>query len=86
MDSLSEDSASMLNIYLKGIEAYLPLEAIQSNLQQNPHKVKQEQALSDDDVKELVVKLKSSGLSQEYIKSLLKTEIFKNKKGLLEDE
>jgi len=86
MDSLSEDSASMLNIYLKGIEAYLPLEAIQSNLQQNPHKVKQEQALSEEDLKELVVKLKSSGLSQEYIESLLKTEIFKNKKGLLEDE
>jgi len=86
MDSLSEDSASILNIYLKGIEAYLPLEAIQSNLQQNPHKVKQEQALSEEDVKELVVKLKSSGLSQKYIESLLKTEIFKNKKGLLEDE
>jgi len=86
MDTLSEDSASMLNIYLKGIEAYLPLEAIQSNLQQNPHKVKQEQALSEEDITELVVKLKSSGLSQEYIESLLKTEIFKNKKGLLEDE
>ncbi|CAA6802158.1 MAG: FIG00715517: hypothetical protein [uncultured Sulfurovum sp.] len=86
LSSLSEDGISLLNIYLKGLEAYLPLSAIQSQLQQNPHKVKQEQALSDEDIEELVVKLKSSGLSQEYIDSLLKTEIFKNKKGLLEDE
>ncbi|CAA6803827.1 MAG: FIG00715517: hypothetical protein [uncultured Sulfurovum sp.] len=86
LTSLSEDGISLLNIYLKGLEAYLPLSAIQSQLQQNPHKVKQEQALSDEDIEKLVVKLQSSGLSQEYIDSLLKTEIFKNKKGLLEDE
>jgi hypothetical protein len=86
ISSLSEDNHSLLNMYLKGLEAYLPLEAIQSHLQQNPHKVKQESALSEEDIKELVVKLKSSGLSQEYIESLLKTEIFKNKKGLLIDE
>ena len=85
-DSLSEDSVTLLNIYLKGLEAYLPLAAIQSHLQQNPHKVKQESALSDEDIKELVLKLKLSGLSQDYIDSLLKTEIFKNKKGLLENE
>ena len=86
IESISEDSASLLNIYLKGLEAYLPLSAIQSHLQQNPHKVKQESALSQEDIKELVVKLKSSGLNQEYIDSLLKTEIFKNNKGLLIDE
>jgi len=86
IESISEDTASLLNIYLKGLEAYLPLSAIQSHLQQNPHKVKQESALSQEDIKELVVKLKSSGLNQEYIDSLLKTEIFKNNKGLLIDE
>lgn len=86
LSSLSEDGISLLNIYLKGLEAYLPLSAIQSQLQQNPHKVKQERALSDEDIEELVVKLKSSGLNEEYIDSLLKTEIFKNKRELLEDE
>ena len=86
IESISEDTASLLNIYLKGLEAYLPLSAIQSHLQQNPHKVKQESALSQENIKELVVKLKSSGLNQEYIDSLLKTEIFKNNKGLLIDE
>lgn len=85
MDMLLNESIFLLNLYLKGLEAYLPLSAIQSHLQQNPHKVKQESALSDEDIKELVVKLKQSGLSQEYIDSLLKTEIFKNNKGALLD-
>jgi hypothetical protein len=31
------------------------------------------------------MKLKSEGLSQEYIESLLKTELFKNNKELLEN-
>lgn len=84
--SLSEDSLYLLDIYLKGLEAYLPTESIQLQLQQNPHKLKQESALSKDDIENLVEKLKSSGLSKEYIESLLKTEIFKNNKGLLEDE
>ena len=86
VDTLSDAQLYMLNIFLKGIEAYLPLESIQAQLQQNPHQVKQEQVLSDEDIKELAEKLKSSGISKEYIESLLKTEIFKNKKGLLAHE
>lgn len=84
--SLSEEQLHSLNLYLKGLEAYLPIESIQSQLQQNPHKIKQKSALTDDDVIELVKKIKDSGLTQEYIDSLLKTEIFKNKKELLENE
>ncbi len=85
-DSMSKESLYLLDIYLKGLEAYLPIESIQSQLQQNPHKVKQETALSKDDITSLIKKLKSSGLSQDYIESLLKTEIFKNHKELLLDE
>jgi hypothetical protein len=73
----------LIDIYLKGLEAYLPLEAIQAHLQQNPHKIKQETALSEIDIKSLVKQLKSKGLNDEYISSLLKTEIFKNNKELL---
>jgi len=73
----------LLDIYLKGIEAYLPLEAIQSHLQQNPHVIKQQSALSDDDIQSLVKQLKEQGLDEDYIDSLLKTEIFKNKQNLL---
>ncbi len=77
------ENFELLDIYLKGLEAYLPLEAIQAHLQQNPHEIKQETALSEDDIKSLVAQLKSQGLDDEYIESLLKTEIFKNNKELL---
>ena len=85
-DSMSQETLSMFDIYIKGLEAYLPLEAIQSHLQQNPHKVKQESALSQEDLEALVTKLKSAGLSEEYIQSLLKTEMFKNNQELLVGE
>jgi hypothetical protein len=52
-------------------------------LQQNPHEIKQEAALSKDDIESLAMKLRGQGLNDEYIASLLKTEIFKNNKELL---
>jgi hypothetical protein len=86
IDTMTTSQLYMLNIYLKGIEAYLPLESIQAQLQQNPHHVKQKEALSDSDIQELVIKLQSTGMTEEYINSLLKTEIFKNNKELLTNE
>lgn len=86
LSHISEEGAELLEIYLKGLEAYMPLEAIQAQLQQNPHKVKQESALSADDVMFLINKMKTSGLDNEYIERLLKTEIFKNFKELLANE
>ena len=74
----------LLDIYLKGLEAYLPLEAIQAHLQQYPHETKQESALSQNDIENLVKQLKAHGLDDEYIANLLKTEIFKNNQELLE--
>jgi hypothetical protein len=44
------------------VKAYLPLDAIQAHLQQNPHEIKQETALSEDDIRSLVVQLKAQGL------------------------
>lgn len=82
---LSDENLEMLNFYLMGLQAYLPLEAIQAQLQQNPHKVMQETALTIDEVYALVERLKSSGLDESYIESLFKTEIFKNYKELLID-
>ncbi len=77
------ENFELLDIYLKGLEAYLPLEAIQAHLQSNPCKIKQETALSEGDIKSLASQLRKQGLSDEYITSLLKTEIFKNNKELL---
>ncbi len=86
IQNLSSQSVYWLNTYLKSVEAYLPLESIQSQLQQSPHGLKQKKAFSHDDILELVKALKKTGLDDEYIEQLLKTEIFKNNKKLLQDE
>lgn len=80
---LSGENSELLNLYLKGIQAYLPLEAIQAHLQQTPHKVLQETILPRSEVNDLFKKLKASGLDDCYIESLLKTEIFKNYEEVL---
>lgn len=85
ISELSNETLELLDLYLKGLQAYLPLETIQAHLQQNPHKIVQEAILSVDEVNALAEKLKSSGLEKSYIERLLKTEIFKNYKGLLID-
>ena len=77
------ENFDLLDVYLNGLEAYLPLEAIQAHLQQNPHEIEQKSALSENDIRELIENLKKSGMDKEYIESLLKTEIFKNNKELL---
>ena len=74
-----------LDIYLKGLQAYLPIDAIQFKLQNSPHQLKQESALSDSDVEELTERLLGAGLPQSYIDELLKTEIYINRKNLIKD-
>lgn len=81
---LSDANFDLLDIYLKSLEAYLPLEAIQAHLQQNPHEIEQASALSKNDIENLANQLKAQGLDDEYIANLLKTEIFKNNQELLE--
>lgn len=85
-NSLETRQLELLNIYLKGIQSYLPLDAIQAQLQQNPHKIKQETVLTKEEIIMLAKKLKSSCLDKDYINELLKTELFKNHKELLQDE
>ena len=84
--SLPDNSLYWLDTYLKSIEAYLPLESIQSQLQKNPHEIKQNSAFSQEDIIEMVKAMKESGLDDDYIVKLLKTEIFKNNKKLLQNE
>ncbi len=83
---LSEESLKQLDFYLKGLQAYLPLDSIQAHLQENPHKIKQEDALPEKEIKLLADKLKKSELDREYVDSLLKTELFKNRKELLRND
>ena len=78
-----EEENELLSIYLSGLQSYLPLEAIQAQLLENPHKVKQEEEISDEKLIEIISILKSSGVDESYIEELLKTELFKNKGELL---
>ena len=64
----------------------MPIESIQAELQKNPHDVKQENALTSEEIDDLADKLKKSGIDSEYIECLLKTELFKDRKELFEDE
>lgn len=81
---LDETSQELLKIYLKGVQAYLPLEAIQAQLNQNPHSIKQQSLIEDQEILRLAEILKNKNLNHDELEMFLKTEIFKNKKDLLE--
>lgn len=76
--NMSGEAVEKLKLYMNGLQAYLPLEAIQFHLQKHPHQIKQKAALTEDDLTRLNQLLTSSGLPQEYINDLLKTEIYQN--------
>ena len=83
IDSVNIESRDLLKIYLKGLQAYLPLEAIQAQLNQNPHLIHQKEIINETDVLNLAEILKKLNLDEDVIASLLKTELFKNRHELL---
>lgn len=85
LDMGDEMQKSLLKSYLKGLEAYLPLAAIQSHMMTEPHKIQQDNALNYDEIYDLAQKLKQLNLDEDYINLILKTEMFKNHRGLLLD-
>jgi len=82
-ENLSEESLEKLHYFLKGLEAYLPIEAIQFKLQKSPHLIKQQSAFSDEEIAALTAKLLDAGLSQQEIGEYLKTELYTGRKNLL---
>lgn len=83
---IGEDTTHLLQSYLKALEAYLPLTAIQAHMISEPHKIKQEEIFNEEEISELASKLRTLNLSEERIAELLKTEMFKNRKELLADD
>lgn len=81
--SLGTIEKQKLDFFLKGIEAYLPLDAIQAKLQGDPHIIKQESSLSEEDIEIITQLLKTTDINGDYIQELLKTEIFKHRKEIL---
>lgn len=82
---LTEEMLVKLQAYLKGLQAYLPIDAIQFKLQSSPHSVNQKAAFTETDIRELTKRLKEAGLTKAYVDELLKTEIYINRKELLID-
>lgn len=80
--NLNSEEFKFFQMYLMGLEAYIPLDAIQSQLQQNPYKIKQKEILREEDIKNLAAELNKSNLSEDEINKLLKTDIFKGKSEL----
>lgn len=86
LEILDEDQEELLDIYLKSLEGYLPLDSIIAQVHTNPHKIVQESEISDEHLYKLIQQWKDSGVSDEFIKSLLKTELFKGKGDLVLNE
>ncbi|MEH7126212.1 ATP-binding protein [Bacillus sp. JJ1773] len=84
-DTLREDQHQLLNVILMGLESYLPLDAIVAQLNTNPLKVKQETLINENEIIMLVENWRSKGVSEAFIKELLKTEVYKNKEGYFEN-
>lgn len=81
----AQSDLTLFEAYLAGIQAYLPLEAIQAQLQQNPHELDQESVFSEDEIVKLTERLKASSIDPKYIEEFLKTEIFKARQELLRE-
>lgn len=75
---MTKEVRDKLLFYLKGLQAFLPLDAIQFRLQKNPLALKQNNALPSEEIIQTRKKLLDSGLPKQYIDELLKTEIFLN--------
>lgn len=86
MDDLNVQQREYLFYYLKGLQAYLPLDAIQARLQTDPLNVDQQQAFSEEEILSLAKKLRESDINEEFLQELLKTEIFKSRKEMLNNE
>ena len=79
----TQKDSTLLETYLAGIQAYLPLEAIQAQLQQSPHELDQEGIFTDEEIDQLAERLRRSSLDQKYVEEFLKTEMFKARQELL---
>lgn len=78
-EHLDDETRELFQTYLNGLQAYLPLDAIQAHLHHNPHKIQQELAISKQDIENIERLIYSANLDEDFINSLLNTEIMKSK-------
>jgi len=85
-NKISDDLEMLFDIYLKSLEHYMPLEAIEYHIQQNSHNISQKELLTDEDIDILIEQLKNVGMDNDDIEKLLKTDIFKDKQELFDEK
>ncbi len=66
----------ILDHYLKAIQAYIPIEAIQAQLQERPHDIDQKSILKEEEAEKLMKYLEQNG--SEFA-DLLRTDIYKDR-------
>lgn len=74
--NLQDDAKEQLDIYLKGLQAYLPLDAIHAQIQSNPHQIDQREDISKEELIEVIKKLRTNGIDEESISLIIKSELF----------
>lgn len=75
-----------LKEYLAGIQAFLPLDAIQAQLQQAPHLVDQTSFFTKDELDALTKRLQAEGLDPDFLARLQMTEVFRISGGHIPNE
>jgi len=83
-DKISSDIEILFDIYLKSLEHYMPLEAIEYHIQHNSKNISQKELLTDNDIDLLIKQLKDVGMDSDDIEKLLKTDIFRDKQELID--
>lgn len=80
-EGMNDQEKAFLSTYLKGVEAYIPISAIEAYAITDPQKINQKNLIKEIEKKELLDELVNLNLTKEQIDELLKTEIFKGMKG-----
>lgn len=76
-ETIKKEEDLVLNTYLKGVEAYIPITAIEAYVITEPKKINQKDLIEEQEKKKLLNSLLNLDLTKEQIESLLKTELFK---------
>lgn len=78
MNELNDNQTTIVNQYLKAIQSYIPIEAIQAQLQERPHDIDQKSILNDDEAQSLIMHLQETG---NELADIIMTEIYKDRVG-----
>jgi len=76
MSELNENQFTVVDQYLKAIQSYIPIEAIQAQLQERPHDIDQKRILKDEEAQSLMKYLQDTG---NELAKLIMTEIYKDR-------